>query len=813
MQIIRQYRHRIAFEKTLKPISPKFSDYHFSNPEINRFLKERGIKLYLHQVKGIEKVKEGKNIVITTPTASGKSFIYILSVLERLKDNPFTKALVVFPLKALARDQYGKILDIINETGINATVRVYDGDTDKEERREIKSDPPTFLITTPDMLNAGILPYHESWSYFFENLEFIVLDEIHAYRGILGSHVSNILRRLKRITAYYRSRKPVFIMNSATIHNPRGFASKLIGEEVFEISENGAGSPEREIKIFRQFKSAEIAEFIADLVENDVSTIVFVDSRKETEILTLRVRDILRKRGREDLVEKVSPYRSGYTPEERREIEFKIMTRNILAVISTSALELGIDIGELDCCILLGYPGTLAQVWQRFGRAGRRDKKAYNFLFPKRNALDQYFVKNPEEIFRRGVEEPIINPENEYILKKHIPFMAKEIPIKISELSEKEKKVARELYKEGIIKFHNGKLYASRQKPFSIRSAGESYRIVDIFKNREIGTIPEEIVIYEAHPGAIYLHNGERFLVESLDEEKKVVYVTKTDMKFITDPLKESFIDVISIENRKKVGNIELFYGKVKVKATVVGYSVRDFENEERLQDFLFERGESLTREFETESFWFTMPEEWEDEIIRRNIRHNLRLLYRFLKEKEKLYTGGSVYTQIVWENMHRFLKGDRDALSLLFTATDTIAGKLNDREKEEYKEIKKRINERKNAFIGGLHGVEHAMIGIYPLFAMNDRWDIGGLSTNFYPDFGKPAIFIYDGYEGGVGYSKVGFNRLKDIMESTYKNISRCRCISGCPSCIYSPKCGNSNDYLDKTAAIILSHKILKEL
>ena len=813
MQIIRQYRHRIAFEKTLKPISPKFSDHHFSNPVLNRFLKDRGIRLYSHQVKGIEKVREGKNIVITTPTASGKSFIYILSVLERLKDNPFAKALVVFPLKALARDQYGKILDVINETGVNATVRVYDGDTDKEERKEIKSNPPTFLITTPDMLNAGILPYHESWSYFFENLEFIVLDEIHAYRGILGSHISNILRRLKRITSYYRSRKPVFIMNSATIHNPTGFASKLIGEEVFEISENGAGSPEREIKIFRQFKSSEIAEFIADLVENDVSTIAFVDSRKETEILTLRVRDILRKRSREDLIEKVSPYRSGYTPEERREIEFKIMTRNILAVISTSALELGIDIGELDCCILLGYPGTLAQVWQRFGRAGRRDKKAYNFLFPKRNALDQYFVKNPEEIFKRGVEEPIINPENEYILKKHIPFMAKEIPIKVSELSEKEKEVARELYKEGIIKFYNGKLYASRQKPFSIRSAGESYRIVDIFKNREIGTIPEEIVIYEAHPGAIYLHNGERFLVESLDEEKKVVYVTKTDMKFITDPLKESFIDVISIENRKKVGNIELFYGKVKVKATVVGYSIRDFENEERLQDFLFERGESLTREFETESFWFTMPEEWEDEIIRRNIRHNLRLLYRFLKEKEKLYTGGSVYAQIVWENIQKFLKGDRDALSLLFTAADAIAGKLNDREKEEYKEIKKRINERKNAFIGGLHGVEHAMIGIYPLFAMNDRWDIGGLSTNFYPDFGKPAIFIYDGYEGGVGYSKVGFNRLKDIMESTYKNISRCRCISGCPSCIYSPKCGNSNEYLDKTAAIILSHKILKEL
>ncbi len=814
MQSIRQYRHRIAFEKILPSVKPQFLDFKFSSAEINRFLEEKGIKLYSHQAEGIRCVKEGKNIVVTTPTASGKSFIYILSVLDRLKENPFTKALVVFPLKALARDQYGKILDVITETGINATVGVYDGDTGKDDRKKIKSDPPTFLITTPDMLNAGILPYHESWSYFFENLEFIVLDEIHAYRGILGSHVSNILKRLKRIVSYYRSRKPVFIMNSATIHNPSRFASKLIGDEVVEISKNGAGSPEREIKIFKQFKTSEIAEIIADLIKDDVSTIVFVDSRKETELLTLRIRDILEKRGREDLKEKVSPYRSGYTPHERREIEFKIMTKNILAVISTSALELGIDIGELDCCILLGYPGTLAQVWQRFGRAGRRDRKAYNFLFPKRNALDQYFVKNPEEIFKRGVEEPIINPENEYILKKHIPFMAKEIPIKVSELSDKEKKVARELYKEGIIKFYNGKLYASRQKPFSIRSTGDTYKIIDIFKNREIGTIPDEIVIYESHPGAIYLHNGERFLVESLDQNTKTVYVAKTEGKFITEPLKESFIDIISTEDVKKSGSIELFYGKVKVKTTIVGYSVRDFESEEKLQDFLFDKNEILSREFETESFWFTMPNSWEDEIITRNTRHNLRLLYNFLRKKETLYTGGNLYSQIAWENILKYIKtGDWNALSIVFQAVENLYPKLSDKEREEYKEIKKRISEKKNAFIGALHGVEHAMIGIYPLFAMNDRWDIGGLSTNFYPEFGKPAIFIYDGYEGGVGYSKVGFNRLREIIESTYKNISRCKCISGCPSCIYSPKCGNSNDYLDKTAAIILSNKILKEL
>ncbi len=814
MQKLRQYKHRIAYEKILPPVKPEYANYTFKNGQLNSFLKEKGIKLYSHQVEGIKRVKEGKNVVITTPTASGKSFIYILSVLERLKEAPHTKALVVFPLKALARDQYGKILDLILETGINASVKVYDGDTPKEERQEIKKNPPTFLITTPDMLNAGILPYHEGWSYFFENLEFIVLDEIHAYRGILGSHVSNIIRRLKRISSYYRSKKPVFIMNSATIHNPAKFASKLINEEVYEISKSGAGSPEREIKIFRQFRTAEIAEFVADMIEEEVSTIVFVDSRKETELLTLRVREILQKRGKENLIDKVSPYRSGYTPEERREIEFKIMTRNILAVISTSALELGIDIGELDCCILVGYPGTLAQVWQRFGRAGRRDKKAYNFLFPKRNALDQYFVKNPEELFKRQMEEPVINPENEYILKKHLPVMAKELPVKISELSEKEKEVARQLYKEGILKFYQNKLYASRQPPFSIRSAGDTYSIIDIFKQKVIGTISGEIVIYEAHPGAIYLHNGERFLVESIDEETKTVYVAKTNNTFITEPLKESTIDILEIKDRKRLNSIELFYGNVKVESSVIGYSVRDFENEEKLQDFVFSENEKLVREFETEAFWFTVPSEWENEIIEKNTRHNLRLLYNLIRKKEHLYTGSNVYSKMIWEHMKKFFKTyDREILGFIFATAETVVSKFSDKEKEEYKEIKKRIVEKKNAFLGALHGVEHGLIGIYPLFAMNDRWDIGGLSTNFFPELGKPTIFIYDGYEGGVGYSKVGFNRLPEMIESTYKNISKCKCIAGCPSCIYSPKCGNSNDYLDKTASIIFAHKLKKEM
>ena len=541
---------------------------------------------------------------------------------------------------------------------------------------------------------------------------------------------------------------------------------------------------------------------------------MFVDSRKEAELLSLRVKDTLIKKGREDLVEKVSPYRSGYTPEERREIEFKIMTRNVLAVISTSALEMGIDIGEIESCILVGYPGTLAQLWQRFGRAGRRDKRAYNILIPKRNALDQYFVKNPEEIFHRQMEEPIINPENRYILKKHIPVMAFELPIKVSEMTETEKEVARELYKEKKLRFANNKLYASKQEPFSIRSAGDSYTIVESITGRIVGSISEDIMIYETYPGAVYLHNGEKYVVENVSQEDKTVYVVKSEVSYITEPLKESFIEIVNVESSKTAGKIQIFKGKVNVRTTVVGYSMRDLENDEKLKDEVFTEDRYLTREFETVAFWWTVPSEWEEEIIQKNTRHNARLLSHFIKEKGRLYTGDFVYGDVVSEKLLNLRKdGNIDHLLYVVKATQSLSTKLSDKEREFFKEYIRRIKDRKNSFLGALHGVEHTLIGIYPLYAMNDRWDIGGLSTPFFPETGKPTVFIYDGYEGGVGYSEVGFNRLKDMIKSVYRTVSRCRCVSGCPSCIYSPKCGNSNDYLDKTATIILSHMMLKEL
>ena len=805
-------KNKIAYKKVIPPKNAIYEDFKFKNKKLSKYLKEKGIKLYFHQAKAIKNVLDGKDVVITTATASGKSYIYIFSILEKLYQNPKATAIIVFPLKALARDQYERIMEIILDTKIDATVEIYDGDTPKNKRKEIKNNPPNFLITTPDMLNLGILPYHNSWSNFFKNLEFVVLDEIHAYRGILGSHIGNVIKRLKRITNYYTGKKPTFIMNSATIHNPPKFASKLINEDesnIIEISKSGAASPEKEIIILNSVTSKETAEFLALTIIEDISTIVFVDSRKEAEILALRIKNVLKEMDRLDLIDKVSSYRSGYTPEERREIEFKVKTKNVLCVISTSALEMGIDIGDIENCYLVGYPGTLAQLWQRFGRAGRRDKKAFNILAPKKDALDQYFVKNPEEIFKRQMEEPIINPQNKFILKKHLPVMAKEIPIKIKDLSKTEKEVAKELIIENKLVYSNGYLYCKNYKPFGIRSAGDSFIIVDMFTGKVIGNISEDILIYEAHIGAIYIHNGEKYLVRKLDFDNKIVFVEKTNIEYLTEPIKESFIDILKIEDIKSIGNLELFKGKVIVKTSVIGYNSKNIETGKILHSEIFPEEMILSREFETVAFWWTMPNEWEKEVIERNLKHNIRLLRNFINKYDEF-----VYKNLVKDFLNKLKKSfSIEIFEKINLALQSLTTKLPEKEKDILKTYIKRIREHNESFIGGLHGIEHGLIGIYPLFAMNDRWDIGGLSTPFYPEFGKPTIFIYDGYEGGVGYSEIGFYKLKDMIESTYKNISKCKCIAGCPSCIFSPKCGNSNDFLDKTATIIIGDKILKEM
>jgi DEAD/DEAH box helicase domain-containing protein len=792
---------KIVYEKLIPATKPEYKEFEFKSKKINNFIKENSIKLYSHQAEAIEQILKGNDIIVTTPTASGKSLIYTLSILEKIDQNPDTTAILIFPLVALARDQKEKIENLIKMTKIKATVETYYGDTSNTERARIRSNPPNFLITTPDMLNQGILPNHWSWDKFFTNLEFVVVDEIHAYRGVLGSHVANIFRRLNRLANFYTGKEPLYICNSATIRNPSLFAEKLTGKKNFiEISKSGAPSPKKLIYITEPASNHQLMELVIEYLKTGTSAIVFIDSRKDIEVIYLNIKKELEKRKLFHLIDKVKPYRSGYRQEERREIEKGLANGDITVVLSTSALEMGIDIGEIQCVVLKGFPGTLAAMWQRFGRAGRRGQTAYNYLITKQDALDQYYLKNPEDIFNRNVEEPIINPENKYILKKHLILSAKELPIHIRDIKPSEKEAVKELLEEKILYIDKDKIKSRKKISFSIRSAGDSYDIVDIKTNRSIGNLNQEYVFYEAFPNAVYIHSGETYKVVSVDNDDKVVYVEEADLNYFTRPVLSSETEIQSIEKSRKFKDIEIFYGSVNVRSMIIGYSKIEIESNKRINDVMFDDEKILERNFATKAVWFTIPDYYESLIKKHTLENSQKTVLSLLERKlEK-----PVYEMVL--NIVSNSKTPYKKLGEILKENDAnfIKNYLKNLSKTEIEilttEAERLLNE-KNIFIGALHGAEHGMIGIYSIFAMNDRWDIGGLSTNYHPQTEKASIFIYDGYEGGIGYAEAGFERLEDILKATYKNIKNCKCLNGCPSCILSPKCGNANEHLDKLA------------
>jgi len=624
-----------VYERLIPATKPEYKEFEFNSQKINNLIKENSIKLYSHQAEALEQILKGNDIIVTTPTASGKSLIYTLSILEKIDQNPDTTAILIFPLVALARDQKEKIENLIKMTKIKATVETYYGDTSNTERARIRSNPPNFLITTPDMLNQGILPNHWSWDKFFTNLEFVVVDEIHAYRGVLGSHVANIFRRLNRLANFYTGKEPLYICNSATIRNPSLFAEKLTGKKNFiEISKSGAPSPKKLIYIAEPASNYQLIEIIIEFLKTGTSTIVFIDSRKDIEVIYLNIRKELIKRKLFQLINKVKPYRSGYRQEERREIEKGLANGDITVVLSTSALEMGIDIGEIQCVVLKGFPGTLAAMWQRFGRAGRRGQTAYNYLITKQDALDQYYLKNPEDIFNRNVEEPIINPENKYILKKHLILSAKELPIHIRDIEPSEKEAVKELLEDKILYIDKDKIKSRKKISFSIRSAGDSYDIVDIKTNRSIGNLNQEYVFYEAFPNAVYIHSGETYKVVSVDNDDKVVYVEEADLNYFTQPVLSSETEIQSIEKSRKFKDIEIFYGSVNVRSMIIGYSKIEIESNKRINNVMFDDEKILERNFATKAVWFTIPDYYESLIKKNTLENSQKTVLSLLERK-----------------------------------------------------------------------------------------------------------------------------------------------------------------------------------
>jgi len=720
---------QVAYHRCLPPQDPIYDKSQVFSPDILKLLRKSGIeRLYTHQIKAIEKLKEGKDILISTPTASGKSLVYNLPVIEEILKKPTARALYIFPLKALEQDQLKNLYDFISgiqEGRISATI--YDGDTSTGDRQRIKNKIPNIVLTNPDMLHRGILAYHERWAEFFSNLAFVIIDEVHTYRGIFGSHLAQILRRLGRICDLYHA-SPQFILSSATIQNPRDFGRNLIGKEVEVISQNGAPKSGQSFLFLNPLSSTNFlaTELFIRCLKSGLRTIAFTQSRKVTELISMWVGQLA-----PYLKDKVSAYRAGFLPEERRSIENRLASGQLLGVISTSALEMGIDIGYLDVCLLVGYPGTIINTWQRGGRVGRSGRDSLVALIANQDALDQYFMQHPAHFFEQSFEAAVIDPDNAHIVRAHLPCAAAEDALTLNDSQFWHSDLKGHLdFLESLGKLSRTsegrqRWFATKKRPHltvDIRSAGETYAIFDRGTGEAVGTIDGIRAFKECHPGAIYLHRASPYLVEQLMIDKKNIIVRRTDLKYFTRIRSEKETEVIKINRSQPKGQFVVKLGELKVTERITGYEKRRVPGQELIGVFPLDLP---AQTFDTVGLWI------EIEAI-----------------------------------------------------------------------IKKMVEDKGHHFMGGIHAIEHAAISLFPLFALCDRNDIGGICYDFHPQVGKAAIFIYDGYPGGVGLAQRGFDIILRLLGQTLDLIKSCPCEQGCPSCIYSPKCGSGNKPLDKKGA-----------
>jgi DEAD/DEAH box helicase domain-containing protein len=627
---------------------------------------------------------------------------------------------------------------------------IYDGDTPQSSRTRLRREA-NIILTNPDMLHVGILPNHNLWGHFLKNLKFVVVDEAHIYRGVFGSHVAAVFRRLTRLCRFYGS-QPQFICCSATIANPGQHIERLTGYKPLVIDDDGSPRAPKQFvlwnppfidkkKTARRSPNGEAANLFAEMIRYQIRNITFTKARVVAELILSYARRAL-DRTEPELKERIASYRAGYLADHRREIEQALFQGQLIGVTATSALELGVDVGGLDATVSVGYPGTVASLWQQAGRAGRGRSGSLAILVGLDNPLDQYFMRHPAQLFGRPHEHALIDPGNVYILEQHLPCAAYERPLTPTD----EVHFGRgfietmvNLEEQGIITYesnhdkwyYRGKDYPAQQ--VSIRSIGSGpIALVDSSRKfKHLEEMDETSAFRRVHPGAIYMHQGENYMVTELNLQKGQAILMPAQIDYYTQALERSEINIIRSLQHRQMKLCTVYWGAVRVTQQVVGYRrIRQF-SEANLGDTPLDLPVNT---FETRAIWWDVPIEWARHLGRRG-----------------------------WD------------------------------------------------FMGGLHAVEHAAIGLLPLFAMCDRWDIGGLSTPMHPDTELPQIFIYDGYPGGVGITEQGFNLLSDLWEATLTTIKECPCDEGCPSCIYSPKCGNNNEPLDKQAAIWILESLLR--
>ncbi len=719
------------------------------------------LRLYSHQAQAIDAARDGQHVVVATGTASGKTLCYNLPVLEATLLNPQTRALYLFPTKALAQDQLRALSELIGQLKAALPAKndaaafiprfgSYDGDTPQTSRARLRREA-NIILTNPDMLHLGILPNHNRWAHFLKNLKFIVVDEAHIYRGVFGSHVAIILRRLGRLCQLYNN-QPQFICCSATIANPGEHVERLTGSRPVVVDDDGSPQAPKQFALWnppfvdrqktaRRSPNGEAAGLFAEMIRQEVRNITFTRARVVAELILSYARQML-DRTEPELKERIASYRAGYLPEQRRAIEQALFQGQLIGVTATSALELGVDVGGLDATISVGYPGTVASLWQQAGRAGRSNSSSLAILVGVDNPLDQYFMRHPDQLFGRPHEHALIDPGNVYILEQHLPCAAHEQPLTSSDESLFGRGFVEamvNLEEQGVLTYataadrwyYHGQAYPAQRVNIRSVSSKPVVLVDSSKKNKRLEEMDEASAFSRVHPGAIYMHQGESYLVTALDLSKGQATLTPARVDYYTQTHERSETSIIRSIRHRELKYSTVFWGAVRVSQQVVGYRrIRQFSEADLGETPL----EMPVNTFETRALWWDVPQEWSRHLAGRG-----------------------------WD------------------------------------------------FLGGLHAVEHAAIGLLPLFAMCDRWDIGGLSTPLHPDTERPQIFIYDGYPGGVGISEQGFNLLTELWEATLATIKECPCEEGCPSCIYSPKCGNNNQPLDKRAAIWILESLLR--
>ncbi|EKN66870.1 DEAD/DEAH box helicase [Schinkia azotoformans] len=615
-------------------------------------LQSRGVKeLYTHQGQAIDITRKRENFVAVTPTASGKTLCYNLPVLQQIIDDPSSRALYIFPTKALAQDQKSELNELIEALGININSYTYDGDTPSNIRQKVRQ-AGHIVITNPDMLHSAILPHHTKWVALFENLKFIVIDELHIYRGVFGSHVANVIRRLKRICAFYGS-NPIFICTSATIANPKELAEKLTGEKVTLIDKNGAPAGKKHFVFYnppvvnkplniRRSATLEVRKIASEFLKNKIQTIVFARSRVRVEILLTYLQGLVQK---ELGPKSIRGYRGGYLPKQRREIEHGLRNGDIYGVVSTNALELGVDIGQLQVCIMTGYPGTIASAWQQAGRAGRRQGEALIFMVASQAPLDQYVIGHPDYFFNRSPETAQINPDNLIILVDHLKCAAYELPFKKGDTFDgvELEDILEFLTEEQVLHFNNGKWFWMNQSfpahNISLRSASQENVVIidqsDVAHVKVIGEMDRFSAMTLLHDEAIYLHEGVQFQVEKLDWEEKKAFVREVDVDYYTDANLAVQLRVLEVDKERETEFASVSYGEVTVQAMATVFKKIKFDTHENIGSGPIHLPEE---ELHTNAAWISLNEGIKNKLTDKKLEEGLIGIANLLRHVAPLH-------------------------------------------------------------------------------------------------------------------------------------------------------------------------------